>query len=107
MKKVQKVKVKSNTSVEASAPSRKRAKVDNIFSSAPTWPEGTTEETARGQKKDLLAQLKKKPRDFRLAKDFMERTYVLRRRDILLGDTTKVSGVIKDYPPLGQFVHVS
>ena len=91
--------------VEGATPIKKKKASQNAWSLMPDWE--STEESARDSWKTSLSAVKKKPKDGKLAKEFMSSTYILRRREILEGKAGRVAQIIQNYPPLGQFIHLT
>ncbi len=87
--------------------SKKKHDSEPVWAMVPCFKEGEDLETATKLWQSLLSSHKKKPRDGKLAKELMESTYVLRRRQILSGLAIPVGEVVAKYPPLCQLSHVS
>lgn len=72
----------------------------------PDFPEGETLASLRAYVDKNRRELIQKPTSHQLHKVFMEKTFPLRRHDILTAPRL-VKDVVEDYPSLKKFVHVS
>jgi hypothetical protein len=80
--------------------------LEEIWSCIPDLPEGETLATLKGLSRKLKGALQKKPKDVKLHKDYLDHTFALRRREIL-EKPSPVESILKDWPSLRNFVHVS
>jgi len=91
---------------EGKAPKKRKVSKDHQWSIRPDVPEGETMDSLKKYREELVKDVKKKPKDVKLNKDFMEQTYPLRRHEIL-DNPCPVKDILLRYPSLCQFVHVS
>ena len=68
---------------EGKAPKKRKVSKDHQWSIRPDVPEGETMDSLKKYREELVKDVKKKPKDVKLNKDFMEQTYPLRRHEIL------------------------
>lgn len=110
MKKLQRAKrlVQDDEEQLTRKPAKKRKSdiFENVWSLKPAIPDGDTIETLKEYVKRMAATLKKKPRDIKLHRDFLLKSFPLRRMQIL-DNPCPISEVLEMYPSLGNFVHVS
>jgi len=77
----------------------------DAWSQKPPLPEGETIDTLKNYLEKQLPLLSRK-KDVKSHRDFLEHTFALRRLQIL-DNPCPVREVLKSYPSLQQFVHVS
>jgi hypothetical protein len=108
MKKLQRKRRPTNqvVAVEIKKPNKK-SDGEQVWAAIPCFNDGENVETATQVWQSLFSSYKKKPRDGKLARELMENTFVLRRRQIICGVTVPVEEVVAKYPPLSQLSHVS
>lgn len=108
MKKIQKPKRLSGTCEGESGPSKaKKQKTKSyIWSEQPDLPEGETLQTLMSYADKNRNEVKRYPKKHKLHKDFMDKTFALRRHEILTAPKL-VKDVLTDYPSLTNFIHVS
>lgn len=107
MKKIQKPKRLAGTSEGDGGPSKaKKQKTKmHIWSEQPDMPEGETLETLRTYANENREEVKRNPKKQKLHKDFMDKTFALRRHDILTAPKL-VKDVLLEYPSLKNFIHL-
>lgn len=107
MKKIQKPKRLAGTRDSQSDPKPKKQKTKtHTWSAVPDLPEGESVDSLRTYANENLDEIKKNPKKHKLHKEFMDKTFALRRRDILTAPKL-VKDVLKEYPSLTNFTHVS
>ena len=84
MKKIQKPKRLAGTRDSQSDPKPKKQKTKtHTWSAVPDLPEGESVDSLRTYANENLDEIKKNPKKHKLHKEFMDKTFALRRRDIL------------------------
>ena len=98
MKKIQKPKCLAGTRDSQSDPKPKKQKIKtHTWSAVPDLPEGESVDSLRTHANENLDEIKKNPKKHKLHKEFMDKTFALRRRDILTAPKL-VKDVLKEYP---------
>lgn len=106
MKKIQKPKRLAGTRDSQSDPKPKKQKTKtHTWSAVPDLPEGESVDSLRTYANENLDEIKKNPKKHKLHKEFMDKTFALRRRDILTAPKL-VKDVLKEYPSLTNFTHL-
>ena len=108
MKKIQKPKRLAGNLEGESGPSRAKKQKTKMhtWSELPDMPEGETLASLRTYADEHREEVKRNPKKQKLHKDFMDKTFALRRHDILTAPKL-VKDVLIEYPSLKNFIHVS
>ena len=106
MKKIQKPKHSANPA-EAGPSKAKRQKKDfSIWAQQPDLPAGETLATLKAFAEENRNEVRRNPRKHKAHKDFMDKTFPLRRHEIITAPKL-VKAVLMEYPSLKYFIHVS
>lgn len=107
MKKLQKPKCLAGTLEGEGGPSKseKQKTKMHTWSEQPDMPEGELLETLRAYANENREEVKRNPKKQKLHEDFMDKTFILRRHDILTAPKL-VKDVLIEYPLLKNFIHV-
>ena len=105
MKKLQKPKCCPGTLEREGGPPKAKKQKTKMHT-WPDMPEGETLETLRTYANENREEVKRNPKKQKLHKDFMDKTFALRRHDILTAPKL-VRDVLIEYPSLKNFIHVS
>ena len=89
---------------EVEGPSKKRRKTGESWTEIPEMPMGTTLESLQNYREEKRREVMKTS-NIQLQREFLEKTYPLRRHEILT-NPKPVKEVLDKYPPLRKLLHV-
>lgn len=78
----------------------------SIWAQQPDLPAGETLETLKAFAEENRNEVRRNPRKHKAHKDFMDKTFPLRRHEIITAPKL-VKAVLMEYPSLKYFIHVS
>ena len=106
MKKMQNPNRLKGTAMNTEGAKTKKQRITaNPWAQVPDLPVGIGLENLKSSVQNKRKELRKKPQNAKLQKDFMEESYPLRRMEILT-QPQPVREIVERYPPLNRFSHV-